>query len=187
MNEKQSNENILMLKRLILAHRCFTQITALCDHLAANKITQIDSIYTPCIAGISVTYMKPFVQSKGLGPLPNSFRKFDDLLLKHTHERLEESRNRIYAHSDVENAHILQYDNPEPVRPYEIRVELKVGEPPTFCPMLPDLNAALGIHVRRLCVLQAERAGKKMNEIMALMNTGKEYKAGSYILGENFP
>src|SRR4051812_32291330 len=92
-------------KRLVIAGNTFGQAKLLCEHLETLGSKTDTQLHVPLIAGICVTYMKPFVKSAKLGALPPKFSKFPNgSEHKKVHEDLRNARNWFFAHRDMVNA-----------------------------------------------------------------------------------
>lgn len=55
---------------------------------------------------IIITYGRPFTSNDFFGPLPSSWSKFSDLVLKQTHDMLMDARDKRVAHNDRDSWHI---------------------------------------------------------------------------------
>ena len=187
MQQDRRTHLIGWIRRLVCADVSFQQVIDLSDHLLEIKLTKSDPIYAPCLTGIVVTYMQPFVKSGDLGMLSEEFCKFSNPLFQRTHDMLKESRHAIYAHRFPEATKLQKYVNNGTAEPYRVEVELKKGEAPTYHFSAYAFPAEMGYTVRELCVFQRSRVAEKLVKVQNELTTGKQYRAGRYILGDDFP
>src|SRR5213595_3533682 len=86
-SSRAEQKQIVALKRLIIAATTFDHVKLLCDHVESLGAETFTPLHVPLFAGVSVTYMKPFMRSDGLGPLPRKFQEFPDAVgHQKTHE-----------------------------------------------------------------------------------------------------
>src|ERR1017187_10242539 len=92
--------------RLARAEHAFYEARAMADHLLAGKYDPHGHLYHACIAGLVVSYCRPFTSAQGLGRLPAEFDQFKNVenpeLLARMHADLFVARNKIIAHFDLE-------------------------------------------------------------------------------------
>jgi len=99
---KAEQKQVVALKRLIIAATTFDHVKLLCAHIESLGAETFTPLHVPLFAGVSVTYMKPFMRSDGLGPLPRKFQEFPDAVgHQKTHEDLKNGRDWYYAHRDM--------------------------------------------------------------------------------------
>ena len=174
--------------RLCIADLSFRQCKALSEHMLKEHLDVSCPAFSPQVAGIVVTYAKNFVAGAGFGPLGSSYGKFPEASLQETHDLLIEMRNKVYAHRDVLAAKTFKYEDSRRPDPYEVRLEIREGEPGfTLFPNIPDLITSHLPFIIRLCEFQIERIGDEFRRILPLMTTGKNYQAGVYTIGVDFP
>jgi hypothetical protein len=65
-----------------------------------------DDLYYPLLNSIVVSYSKPFVENKALGPLSTHWRRFKEPKLQKTHDRLLKFRHDNIAHNDLDTAQV---------------------------------------------------------------------------------
>jgi hypothetical protein len=95
--------------RLALAGQAFREADAMAEHLLSSPIQPGDALYHASVAGMVVSYCRPFMSASGLGPLSSYFRTFygveDSALLQKMHDDLSIARDKISAHIDIEYGH----------------------------------------------------------------------------------
>ncbi len=176
---------ILFFKRLNLADLCFKQTEALAEYVRDTKPDPARLLYSPMIAGVVVTYMRPFVQSDGLGSLSREFTTFLDQDLCDMHRQLEESRNKLYAHRDLCVAPALQTDGGIP---FQMRIEFQdVNRAYSLLPGSIDISPASMDHIIRLCLHQQSKITEQLRNLMPSLIGGKHYPPGTYTVGVDFP
>lgn len=181
-----TNQKLLSFKRLNLADLCFKQAEALACHVRDARPDPTQLLYSPMIAGVVVTYMRPFVQSDGLGSLSGKFTTFLDPDLRDTHHQLEESRHKLYAHRDLLVAPKLQTDDGSV--PFEMRIEgQNVNKAYLLLPGAIEINPASLNHIISLCLFQQSRITEQIRKLMPSLTGGKHYPPGIYTVGVDFP
>lgn len=104
MNEKYLHQK-RALQRFTLAQTAFRQVRALCEHMEQLKLDPHEEIASAMMAGIVVTYVRPFIRSDGIGHLPKRYSEFDkDSPFENIHKTMLEARHWVYAHRDHKNA-----------------------------------------------------------------------------------
>ena len=181
MNEEQVNN----LRRLALAMSCFQQVKELSEHVLKLKLVADSDLYTGCVAGIVVTYMRPFVGAYGIGSLGEEFLKFPDPVMGTLHDEIRLLRNKVYAHHDS-----VSSKDKLPRDAYKTRITIRKNElgewalpwverPQMTLDTLPD--------VVRLAALQIENVHNATVRLLKPIMEGRTYAPGDYVLGENFP
>lgn len=89
------------LWRLLLASKCIVRVRAGCVLLSDAKLPQESPLHYVTMAGIIVTYAKPFTENKGVGQLNDKFSTFSTPDLRELHNELLNSRNQLYGHQDI--------------------------------------------------------------------------------------
>lgn len=177
---------LLSFKRLNLADSCFKKAEALARYLDDLKPDTADLIYSPMVAGIVVTYMRPFVQSDGLGKLESDFEQFDDEDLTGMHNQLKESRHKLYAHQDFQAGTTLSTTDGS--IPFEMEIEFEdITKGYTMAPGAVEIDPSNLTTIVRLCQHQKTRITRKINNLLPQLTGRKSYAAGRYTVGVNFP
>ena len=187
MNSLNVSNIVRQIARLVVASDSFQQIIALLEHMKELKLGINSDLYSPMMSGVVTTYARNFNSSIGMGPLPRSYTKFPDANLTVAHDKIIESRNKIYAHRDTSHHSIKS--NAE-FSPYRIFVELK----PTldgfnFTPVLTDIPPDRIQDIITLVEFQHKRIIKDLsvkNELIT--DFSKEYELGKiYEWGVDIP
>lgn len=188
VSSKNKSKIVHQIKRLTIAADSFHQCLSLLKHIEAAKIRFEGDIYPPMMTGIVVTYSKNFNQADGLGPLPSKFTKFPEVALKTAHIKLIESRNKLYAHRDVDAHSFKNSDGGLSDFPVEVRINDE-NTAFLFQPYLYDIPLAKIPDIRNLIQFQMQRLQEDLDEKLALVvDFNKGYKQGDvYLLGEDFP
>jgi hypothetical protein len=143
-------------------------------------------LYSPMMAGVVVTYSRPFVRSDWLGILPPDFSRCDDGELRSTHHDLIAARHSLYAHTDAKKACDLDLEKGSPT-PFEMRITIKkaggVDVEPGVVEMLPE---SLG-QVVALCRHQRDRVEAEVRKLWPALTGGRRYAPGTYAVGVDFP
>lgn len=157
----------LELLRWALADHAFREADALALHVIEQKIPPGTHMFSACIAGIAVSYCRPFLESEGLGPLPKAMKQFKgetySTLLENTHNVLMEARHKFAAHFERTHAERLHQDGAYQFSPSEIIVELApVGS--TITTVCNHINPVLLEHARGLFLFQMERVAARLGK-----------------------
>lgn len=190
MNNKVPNIPALTRRFILLSisDLAFRQCKALAEHIIDEHLDAFSLLFAPQMAGVVVTYSKNFVSAEGFGPLQKPFTIFTDGEIQNAHDKLLHARHKLYAHRDAPAAQSFAYDDPSPIPPYRVRVAFRKGESGfTAIPAVPELNPTILPSVVRLCDLQTDRVREELNQIVPLMTRGKNYQAGFYTVGNDFP
>lgn len=184
-------------KRLDLACICFRQVIAVAEHLLQLGIgPQMEkaALYSGCMAGIVVTYAKPFVSANGLGELHGKYeRGFPSELLAEAHRDLLEFRNILYAHRDLLKAASIQFGNACEIPAFESIIVIgRSSKNPEKAsirsePCLPDISEADLPSIIDLCNFQLGRIGKDAIRLLENMAGPHCYAPGIYVVGKNYP
>lgn len=177
---------LLSFKRLNLADLCFKQAEAIATHIRDSNPDPRELLYSPMVAGLVVTYMRPFVQSYGLGSLSSDFTDFPDQDLFDMHDQLKESRHKLYAHRDLGVAPTLETNDGS--LPFEMQISF---EDPhlsyTLAPGAVEINFSNMDQIIRLCHHQQTIVTQKLLPLVLLLTSGKSYQPGTYTVGVDFP
>jgi len=94
------------LYKLIVALKDIVDARHACSLFGKEINSTASDLYYPLLNSIVISYSKPFVENKGLGPLPGGWRKFKDRKLQDTHDRLLKFRHDNIAHNDRSTAQV---------------------------------------------------------------------------------
>jgi hypothetical protein len=94
------------LYKLIVALKDILEARQACSLFGKQVDSLASDLYYPLLNSIVLSYSKPFVENKGLGPLPGGWRKFKERELQKTHDRLLEFRHDNIAHNDLSTAQV---------------------------------------------------------------------------------
>ena len=174
------------IRALAITQRAFRDAEALCRHIETHPNLDIGA-WAAAMAGISVSYGKPFTQNNGVSPAPPELLEFSDPGQETLHRDLTEGRNWVHAHSDRINA-------PELISPDERaecwKVFVNVYEAGRFqldLPKLPTLQRDKVPEVKALCALQIGRLDILMATELRKLITGYAPVPGRYELNGDFP
>jgi hypothetical protein len=187
MNSKPVEKQISALRRLAFAELTFRQAHLLCNHIESLGPRNIANLWMPLLAGVIVTYMKPFGRCDGLGPLSGSFSHFPaGSLHKQTHEDIARGRDWTYAHRDVLNAPKLLSTPKDRQAIAEVVLHFTKGST-TIHIREPAWHPETIFRIRELCEFQSSRVGAEMKSLFITLAGNKSYKPGKYVLGRDFP
>jgi hypothetical protein len=177
----------LRLRRLVYAQRAFKNVIAMVEFALTQDLANDPAWFDVAFTGICAEYMRPFLRSDGIGPLPPEYTKFEDPRLSQLHESLAKGRHWLFAHHDAINAPSLLA--PEEVATYKrVIIRIKSGKN-VECATIPPRFVKQNLpQIVEIATLQKQRTKKEMEEALyALLVRGKTYKEGEYVLGESFP
>jgi hypothetical protein len=179
-------KKILSLKRLIIANSTFDAVADACKFLITSDVDENAPYYRIFTAGISVSYMRPFRSSDGLGTLPQ-YEKFPSgTEYAKPHEDLKKARDSVFAHYSAKDAHLLVTpEKQEEVRDIQLDFD-ENGDPRRF--VVKSINWSRGrLHaIISLCEFQASRIGDEAVGLIKHLGKGKTYR-GTHVLGKTFP
>lgn len=183
-NEAKKWKNIL---RLALAEQAFLEAKAMTDSLLKECPDPGSHLYNSCIAGLAISYARPFTSSQGLGSLPAEFEKFsgikNEINIESIHKDLIILRNKIAAHVDLPYANVAFQKGQYKLNPNEIKIQLTLAGVivETNHTTLPKHRLAI---TAELFAIQGERTSEKIAEFgVELLKRDK--KLGSYIFKVN--
>ncbi len=187
MTPSQQERETRALKRLIIAHITFQQVIAGCDFLITHESDEYAQFYGTFLTGICVAYMRPYVSSARLGPLPREYSTFPaDTPHARTHDSLRNGRNWVHAHYSPDEASVLLTDEKQREEQKKIRF---IFQPDgiMFCP--PEVTWPKSrLHaIVSLCEFQIQRIKVDVHSRIERLGDGKVYRYGEYIIGETFP
>jgi hypothetical protein len=94
------------LYKLTVALKDIVEARHACSLFGKTIASTADDLYYPLLNSIVVSYSKPFVENKALGPLSSHWRRFDNPKLQQTHDRLLKFRHDNIAHNDLDTAQV---------------------------------------------------------------------------------
>ena len=94
------------LYKLIVALKDIVDARSACSLFGQTIRSTADELYYPLLNSIIISYSKPFVHNKALGPLSGQWRKFQNPNLQQTHDKLLRFRHDNIAHNDLESAQV---------------------------------------------------------------------------------
>jgi hypothetical protein len=93
--KKKLYKLIVALKDIVAARHACAMFGQMVDSVG-------NDLYQPLLHAVVICYSKPFVENKGLGPLPGRWRKFANPDWQHSHDQLLEMRHKLIAHNDLD-------------------------------------------------------------------------------------
>jgi len=181
-----TDPKLLSFKRLNLADLSFKQAEALAAYIRDTRPDPTQLLYSPMVAGLVITYMRPFVQSDGLGMLPDDFAIFPDQDLTDMHNQIKESRHKLYAHRDLRIAPTLATDDGS--LPFEMRISFDDPHVSyTLAPGAIEISPSNMDQIIRLCKHQQAIVTQKLRPLVPILTNGKSYQPGTYTVGVDFP
>lgn len=183
-----SGAQISALRRLAFAELAFRQAHLLCTHIESLGPRNIASLWVPLLAGVVVTYMKPFGRCDGLGPLPSSYRRFPvGSAHKQTHDDIAAGRKWTYAHRDLLNSPKLLSTFEEQEAVSEVVLQVVTKDSTTIRIREPAWHPETLPRILELCEFQISRIAADLQPLLKSLAGTKSYKAGKYVLGRDFP
>lgn len=185
MNEKFLGKK-RALQRLSLAQLAFRQAKSLCEHIEKMQLQSHDELASAMMTGIVVSYMRPFLESNGLGALPPRYSQFDKCSpYEAIHNTLLEARHWVYAHRDLPNSINLAGSNISLDEVSEMTLTLReknysidIKEPYIF---------KIGLSkFKELFSFQHERANEEVGNIICSLMEDHQVGVGTYKLNKNF-
>jgi len=187
MNPSSTQKQGLALKRLVIAGVTFENVRLLCDHIQALGQDTFTPLHVPLFAGVSVSYMKPFMRNDGLGPLPQSFSKFSSAPgHEKTHADLKKCRDWYYAHRDMINAPTLLAD-PERRCGFEDVILHFAESGISFSVNEQSWSFSSVSRVRNLCSYQKARIDREALALVDVLRKGRKLPVKDYVIGRDFP
>jgi hypothetical protein len=187
MNSNSVRKQILALKRLIIAGVTFDNVRLLCEHIRGLGSDTFTPLHVPLFAGVSVTYMKPFMRSDGLGELPSQFSQFPGAPgHQKTHLDLKNCRDWYYAHRDMIRAPTLLVD-PDKRSGFEDVIMHFEESGISFSVNEQSWSLSSVLRVRNLCYYQKSRIDKEALALVDVLRNGREFRFGDYVIGRDFP
>jgi hypothetical protein len=178
------------LRRFALAMRCFRAASDLCKHVIELHLPEDDFLYGACMAGIVVTYARPFSCGDDIGGL-RGFSRFENTKFRSAHQELIETRKKVYAHHDASGIENLEIRNRSESDAYAVTLELEKGKygkyfirPDVRVPQITTDSLPAFVELFRF---QMNRGEQATDVVVKKLGAGKFYSLGFYELGINFP
>jgi hypothetical protein len=157
------------LFRLTFARWDIKLAKTLCLWLQDPEHPTGSDIYTALWTAMAVCYARPFSKNN-IGALAGRWSRFDDELLRRTHDALVGARNRDFAHTDRSPVRAVYV---HPPGAWSERGSATVG-------LIPWSKEVVGDAVT-LCDHQTERLGERIEELVAELYGGQEWAEGAQI------
>ena len=169
-----------VLQRLTLAQTAFRQARLLCEHMEQIKVESHEEITSAMMAGVVVSYVRPFIRNDGIGPLPKKYSEFEEgSPYKAVHNTMLEARHWVYAHRDICNAPNLAGSKVTEEIVSEIILTLRkdgysvsINEPQILVKQLPKF--------RSLCSFQNNRINEEVGELIRSIMDDEKIGVGVY-------
>ena len=180
---KDPRKLALQLRRLTLARGAFDQALALCDHATSIADPHHD-LAASLMAGVLVTYCRPFTRSDGIGRLPAMYDQFNgDHNLQHIHDTALSARDFVYAHRDNIKSPVLAGDAFPPEKASYLSLEITatghailVYEPAISFSEIPKFRA--------LAAFQSMRARADVTQLVNAMKSNLGLNNGRYRISD---
>lgn len=180
---KDPSKLALELRRYTLARGAFSQALALCDH-ALSLDSPTTDLAASLMAGIVVTYSRPFLKNDGVGQLPATYGTFNgDSALQHIHETALSARNWVYAHRDNINSPDLAGSIFPPEKASYVRLDITPSGHSTLI-FEPAIAHSEISKFRSLVQYQARRAQADVTQLVNAVKQHFQLAPGSYRIGD---
>ena len=184
MNDKYLHQK-RALQRLTLAQTAFRQARSLCEHMEQLKLDPHEEIASAMMAGIVVTYVRPFVRSDGIGHLPKRYSEFEkDSPFKNIHKTMLEARHWIYAHRDNQNAPNLGGGNVSQDVVSEVVLTLR-RDGYSVSINEPQISPKQLVNFQALCSFQHNRINDDVGDLIMLIMDEQKIGPGEYELRDD--
>jgi hypothetical protein len=110
--------------RFAFADHAFREARAVTESLLTVPCDPNGHLCSGSIAGIAVSYCRPFMSGNGLGSLPDEYRSFPSTNFERIHRTIFEARNKMTAHMDLMHAANLHALGDIQHHPGEVTVHL---------------------------------------------------------------
>ncbi len=169
MNDKLLHQK-RALQRLTLAQTAFRQARALCQHMERLKLEPHEEIASAMMAGIVVSYVRPFVRNDGIGQLSKRYSEFEKgSPFEKIHNTMLEARHWVYAHRDNQNTPNLGGGNVSNDIVSEVILTLK-RDGYSVSINEPQISPKQLLNFQALCAFQHDRVNEEVGDlIMAIM------------------
>ena len=183
MNERYVHQK-RALQRLTLAQTAFRQARALAEHMRKLELDPREEVASAMMAGIVVSYVRPFIRSDGIGPLPRRYTEFDEgSPFAFVHKTMLEARHWVYAHRDHQNAPNLAGGHVSREVVSQVVVTLRrdgysvsINEPQVSPKQLVNFQA--------LCSFQHNRINEEVGDLIIALAKEHRIGLGEYELGD---
>jgi hypothetical protein len=174
------------LRRNIIAQSAFKEALAGCNYLATLPADH--DAYAAIWTGVSVTYIRPFLSSEGLGPLdPAKFERFGG---QREHELihldLKQGRHSIDAHYSPGQAADF-FSDPDKRREQKRLRFIRENGAWFVQPPIISWEPAKLAKVANLIEFQLHRLRVEATPFISILEQGKAWPDAIYYLGETFP
>jgi hypothetical protein len=175
MNDKFLHQK-RALQRFTLAQTAFRQARALCEHMEKLKLGPHEEIASAMMAGIVVSYVRPFVRNDGIGHLPKRYSEFEKgSPFESIHKTMLEARHWVYAHRDNQNAPNLGGGNVSQDVVSEVILTLR-RDGYSVSINEPQISAKQLVYFQALCSFQHNQINEEVGDlIISIMD---EHKIG---------
>jgi len=189
MKGERKTKLLKALWRFEYACTSMDRVVATCDLVTSIVPDDDHPLYYPLIAAICVTYGKPFTENKGLGALPEEFRTFDNSKMQHTHDIVVNSRNYMYAHTDLTEMVAVDPTIGKKQSIYRLVIDIDQERGPLGTQLVfgrgimePKLRSVVIPDVRALCIEQKQRLKNAADEYTRKLFARPRIKLGRRIL-----
>lgn len=159
------------------ANTSFESALEACGIFERESARASSKALTAILAGIVVTYAKPFMRCHGVGELPDEFVPSG---LRRFHDPVMNFRHKLFAHLDSINFHDDQ-DSVGNLNNISIRKN-KNGEWSVHVGTILPTPLYHELHMRELCERMLEKAGYHLDRFNARYVAKRTLKPGKYLL-----
>jgi hypothetical protein len=185
--DPKTKQQILALKRLVLAGVTFDHVILFCDHIESLGRNTFTPLHVPLFAGVSVTYMKPFMRSDGVRKVTGKFSEFPHAPgHAKTHKDLKNCRDWYYAHRDMINLRRFLPSRTGELVFEEVTLHLEASGI-SFSVHEQSWSFDSIRRVRNLCYYQKSQLDKEALGLVDTLRRDQVYSFGDYVLGRDFP
>ncbi len=168
------------LRRLTLAQTAFRQARFLCEHMEQAKVESHEEIASAMMAGIVVSYVRPFIRNDGIGPLPRKYSEFEEgSPYKGIHNTMLEARHWVYAHRDNCNAPNLAGSKVSEEIVSELVLTLR-EDGYSVSINEPQISVKQLVNFRSLCSFQNNRINEEVGDLITSIMDGEKIGVGVY-------
>ncbi len=170
--------------RLAHADQAFQEADAAAEHILTTHVQAGSLLYHALVAGLAVSYMRPFTSATGLGPLASGFTDFADTdapdHFTAFHADIALCRHKLAAHFDLNYGEQEYREKRYELRPGEVELELRardfgVSTNHTTLP-LERIGQA-----RQLIALQRSRVLRALSDFAVSVAKENSGRLGSYV------
>jgi len=186
---KRRADQTRKLRAMILARAAFEEAFLAARFLASPESPKGDSVRRVMLAGIVVSYMRPFLASNGIPSLPKQYSEdfAGSRMLAQAHEAMKVARHSLFAHHDEEKSAILVSKNLKSEIP---GIEIEVGTAANGFPIFVRRAELNEVGLNQSIELFEFQLGRVQAEVDTKIEEEKRHGSfppGRYILGEGFP